>query len=276
MKLWPVHKQGVLGFGKAVEKMIQCLNNTLYTSAVVLRLKEQKVMIKKLGLALLTSAIASMSMASVESVQANLKKNYPNINVQNIQKTEMSGIYSGSLDGEIVYLGEAAEHVIAGSMVRLKDQKNLSAALYVQQNSLDWNKLPLKDAIKSVKGNGKRQLAVFSDPNCPYCKQLEAELNKLNDVTIYTFIYAIKAQSIAPSKQVFCEADPALAWKNLIAKGTQPTLKKSCANPIERNIELGRSLGLQGTPVVIFSNGFKVNGAVPSTTIENMWRELGL
>ena len=117
MKLWPVHKQGVLGFGKAVEKMIQCLNNTLYTSAVVLRLKEQKVMIKKLGLALLTSAIASMSMASVESVQANLKKNYPNINVQNIQKTEMSGIYSGSLDGEIVYLGEAAEHVIAGSLL---------------------------------------------------------------------------------------------------------------------------------------------------------------
>jgi thiol:disulfide interchange protein DsbC len=74
VKLWPVHKQGVLGFGKAVEKMIQCLNNTLYTSAVVLRLKEQKVMIKKLGLALLTSAIASMSMASVESVQANLKR----------------------------------------------------------------------------------------------------------------------------------------------------------------------------------------------------------
>ena len=146
----------------------------------------------------------------------------------------------------------------------------------MQQNSLDWNKLPLKDAIKSVKGNGKRQLAVFSDPNCPYCKQLEAELNKLNDVTIYTFIYAIKAQSIAPSKQVFCEADPALAWKNLIAKGTQPTSKKPCANPIERNIELGRSLGLQGTPVVIFSNGFKVNGALPSTTIENMWRELGL
>lgn len=95
-------------------------------------------------------------------------------------------------------------------------------------------------------------------------------------MTIYTFIYAIKAQSIAPSKQVFCEADPALAWKNLIAKGTQPTSKKPCANPIERNIELGRSLDLQGTPVVIFSNGFKVNGAVPSTTIENMWRELGL
>ncbi len=212
MKLWPVHKQGVLGFGKAVEKMIQCLNNTLYTSAVVLRLKEQKVMIKKLGLALLTSTIASMSMASVESVQANLKKNYPNIR---------------SLDGEIVYLGEAAEHVIAGSMVRLKDQKNLSAALYVQQNSLDWNKLPLKDAIKSVKGNGKRQLAVFSDPNCPYCKQLEAELNKLNDVTIYTFIYAIKAQSIAPSKQVFCEADPALAWKNLIARKNRVPIQLS-------------------------------------------------
>ena len=151
----------MLGFGKAVEKMIQCLNNTLYTSAVVLRLKEQKVMIKKLGLALLTSAIASMSMASVESVQANLKKNYPNINVQNIQKTEMSGIYSGSLDGEIVYLGEAAEHVIAGSMVRLKDQKNLSAALYVQQNSLDWNKLPLKMPLKALKATANANWRFF-------------------------------------------------------------------------------------------------------------------
>lgn len=233
-------------------------------------------MLKKMGLALMISAMTSVTMASVESVQANLKKNYPAINIQNIQKTEMPGIYSGSLDGDIVYLSETAEHVISGSMVRLKDQKNLSMALYVQENSIQWNTLPLKDAIKTVKGNGKRQLAVFSDPNCPYCKQLEAELSKLNDVTIYTFIYPIKPQSVAVSKQVFCEADPAWAWKNLITKGVQPSSKKPCNQPIERNLQLGQRLGLQGTPALIFSNGFKVNGAMPASSIEHMWRELGL
>jgi len=152
----------------------------------------------------------------------------------------------------------------------------LNQDFILKQNSIDWKKLPLQDAVKSVRGNGKRQIAIFSDPNCPYCKQLEAELSKLNDVTIYTFIYPIKTQSIAVSKQVFCEKDPALAWSNLISKGIQPSSKKTCANPVERNLSLGKSLGLTGTPAIIFSNGFKVMGSHPAQEIEQMWKELGL
>ncbi|SDY68681.1 DsbC family protein [Acinetobacter kyonggiensis] len=233
-------------------------------------------MIKKTLALAFVSFISTLSLANVDTVKSNLTKQHPNLKIENIQTTEMKGIYSGSMDGQVVYVGEDTQHILIGSMFRLSDQKNLTKDLMLKQNTIDWKKLPLQDAVKTVRGNGKRQIAVFSDPNCPYCKQLETELTKLNDVTIYTFIYPIKTQSIAVSKQVFCEKDPALAWSNLIAKGIQPSSKKTCGNPIERNLTLGKSLALNGTPAIIFSNGFKVMGAYPAQEIEKMWQELGL
>jgi len=159
-------------------------------------------MLKKIGIFSLFSCVSAMSFANVETLKSNLSQQYPNIQVTNIQPTAMNGLYSASLDNQIIYLDESAQHMFIGSMVRLKDQKNLTKDLVIQQNTVDWKQLPFKDAIKTVKGNGKRQLAVFSDPNCSYCKKLEAEMDKLNDVTIYTFIYPLKAQSIAVSKSI--------------------------------------------------------------------------
>ncbi|ENW96706.1 DsbC family protein [Acinetobacter sp. NIPH 1852] len=232
-------------------------------------------MLKKIGIFSLLSCVSVLSLANVETLKSNLNKNYPNIQVTNIQSTEMAGLYSANLDNQIIYLDDTAEHMFIGSMVRLKDQKNLTKDLVLKQNSIDWKQLPLQDAIKTVKGNGKRQLAIFSDPNCPYCKQLEAELDKLNDVTIYTFIYALKPQSIAVSKQVWCDANPSYAWKNLLQKNVQPKAK-TCANPIDRNLELGRKLGVSGTPTLIFSNGLKMVGGRSAEDIQMIWKELGL
>lgn len=232
-------------------------------------------MLKKIGIFSLLGCVSAFSFANVETLKSNLSKQYPNIQVTNIQPTEMSGLYSANLDNQIIYLDENAEHMFIGSMVRLKDQKNLTKDLVLKQNSIDWKQLPFKDAIKTVKGNGKRQLAIFSDPNCPYCKKLEAELDKLNDVTIYTFIYPLKTQSIAVSKQVWCEANPAYAWKNLLQKNVQPKAK-TCANPIDRNLELGRKLGVQGTPTLIFGNGLKMVGGRSAEEIQMIWKELEL
>ncbi|WP_373683512.1 DsbC family protein [Acinetobacter sp. YH16058] len=215
-------------------------------------------------------------MADVATVSKNVKQQHPQLKLDNIQATEMKGIYSASMDGQVVYLNEDAQHILAGSMIRLKDQHNLTKDLLIQQNSVDWKKLPLQDAIKSVRGKGKRQIAIFSDPNCPYCKQLEAELKKLDNITIYTFILPLKAQSVAPSKQVYCEKNPALAWENLITKAQLPTSQSSCANPVERNIVLAHRLGVNGTPAIIFSNGFKVMGAYPAAQIEQIFKEFGL
>ncbi|EXS21180.1 DsbC family protein [Acinetobacter pittii] len=232
-------------------------------------------MLKKLGILTLLSLTASLSFANVDTVRENFKKQYPNLKISNIQKTEMSGIYSANLDQQIIYVGEDGQHMLVGSMIRLKDQKNLTKDLVLGQNSIDWKQLPLKDTIKTVKGNGQHVLAVFSDPNCPYCKQLEPELDKLNDVTIYTFIYPLKPQSIVVSRQVWCAPNQSYSWKKLIQQGVKP-IAASCANPIDRNLELGKKLGFNGTPTLIFANGFKLVGARSAEEIQAVWKELGL
>lgn len=233
-------------------------------------------MIRQFSLAVLMGLCSAMSMADVATVSKNIKKQHPQLKLDNIQATEMKGIYSASMDGQVVYLNDDAQHILAGSMIRLKDQHNLTKDLLIQQNSVDWKKLPLQDAIKSVRGTGKRQIAIFSDPNCPYCKQFEAELKKLDNITIYTFILPLKEQSVAPSKQVYCEKNPALAWENLITKAQLPTSQTSCANPVERNMALAHRLGVNGTPAIIFSNGFKVMGAYPTAQIEQIFKEFDL
>ncbi|GAA5588347.1 putative thiol:disulfide interchange protein DsbC [Acinetobacter calcoaceticus] len=232
-------------------------------------------MLKKLGILALFSLTASLSFANVDSVRENIKKQYPNLKISNIQKTEMPGLYSANLDQQIIYVGEDGQHMFVGSMIRLKDQKNLTKDLVLGQNSIDWNQLPLKDAIKTVKGSGQHVLAVFSDPNCPYCKQLEPELDKLKDATIYTFIYPLKPQSIVVSRQVWCAPNQSYSWKKLIQQGVRPTVA-SCANPIDRNLELGKRLGFNGTPTLIFANGFKLVGARSAEEIQAVWKELGL
>lgn len=233
-------------------------------------------MLKQLMVLGLSFVFCSSSFASVDNVKVKLAKQYPNIQISDLQATEMSGLYSGTLDHQIVYVDENAQYLFVGSMIRLKDQRNLTKDLAMTKNIVDFKKLPFSDAIKTVKGNGQHQIAVFSDPNCPYCKTLEANLASLNNVTIYTFMYPIKAQSVLPSKKVWCSANKDYAWKNLIQKSIQPTATADCPTPIERNLELGKKLGLQGTPAIIFSNGYKVMGAYPATEIEKIWQQAGL
>ncbi|OTG79782.1 thiol:disulfide interchange protein [Acinetobacter sp. ANC 4558] len=225
---------------------------------------------------LVSALISTFTFANVDTVKRNLEKNYPDIKIDNLQPTEMKGIYSGFMSGQLVYVNDDAQHLLAGTMVRLKDKENLSKNLLIKQNSIDWNALNLNDAVKIVKGSGTRKIVVFSDPNCPYCKNLEEELKKLKDVTIYTFIVPFKPQSIIPSKQVFCEKNPAQAWTDLISKGIQPSSKATCENPIDRNLALARTIGITGTPSIIFSNGFKVSGAYPAEKIEEIFKEFGL
>ena len=233
-------------------------------------------MFKKIIALSLGLILAQSGFANVDTVQAKLAQKYPNLSIKQLAATEMQGLYSGQLDDQVVYINEDAEYLFFGAMMRLKDKKNLTNDLMLKQNTIDFKSLPLKDAIKTVKGNGKRVLAVFSDPNCPYCKTLETNLEQLNNVTIYTFMYPIKTQSVIPSKKVWCSPNKDYAWRNLIQKSQEAPGGSDCANPIERNLQLGKSLGIHGTPSMIFSNGFKLTGAHSAEDIEEAWEELGL
>lgn len=227
-------------------------------------------------MAILLGGLACSSYASVETVSLQLKQKYPNLKIENIQKTPTQGLYSATLENKIIYVDESAENIFVGSMIRLKDQRNLTKDLVLQQQRIDWNKLPLQNAIKVVKGQSQRKLAVFTDPNCPYCKQLEFQLDQLDNVTLYIFVYPIRNGSLQVAKQVWCEPNRAYAWKNLIEKGVKPQAKASCNDPMQSNLTLGQQLGVEGTPTLFFSNGFKAVGVQSKQQIEKLWQEFDM
>ncbi|MNC86356.1 putative thiol:disulfide interchange protein DsbC precursor [compost metagenome] len=129
------------------------------------------------------------------------------------------------------------------------------------------------NAIKRVRGNGKRVIYTFEDPNCGYCKKQQQELTKLSDITIYTFLWPILSpDSIEKSKAIWCSRDRAKAWEDLMLRGVSPQNEARCDTPIEKNMEMARRFGAQGTPAIYLADGRMIGGFVAAERIEEIFR----
>lgn len=191
--------------------------------------------------------------------------------IDKVTKTSVSGIFEVRAGGNVYYTDAGAEHLFAGVILNTRTQKNLTEAANLELAAEEFRKLPVRDAITIVKGTGKRSLVVFSDPNCPYCKQLEPELARLENVTIRLFLYPILgADSVAKSKAIWCAADQAKAWEDWMIRGLRPpTQRADCgAVQVERNAGLGRRLKMSGTPALMFADGKVIAGAASTKEIE--------
>ena len=135
-------------------------------------------------------------------------------------------------------------------------------------SSVSLDHLPLADAIKTVRGNGSRTVVVLSDPACPYCRQLEPELEKLNNVTIYTFL--VPFQGLALPTAIWCAVDRQKAWRHYMLQGDQSLLATAgaCAHPLERNLALAQRLKVRGTPTLFYADGRRSDGYVEAAEIE--------
>lgn len=180
------------------------------------------------------------------------------------------GLFEVLLGGEVLYVDQNVTFVISGRMfdpVTREDltQKRLDVALRV-----DFKSLPLERAIKTRRGDGSRVLVTFEDPNCPYCKRLWQNMQDLNNVTIYTFLYPILSpQSHEKSRAIWCAKDRAQAWDEYMVQGkTPPEPAEGCKHPLDENISLGRSLAINGTPTIVFADGSRSAGAMPLAAIE--------
>jgi thiol:disulfide interchange protein DsbC len=151
--------------------------------------------------------------------------------------------------------------------------QNLTEKRLRELTAVKWENLPLDAAFKTVRGNGKRTLAVFSDPNCPYCKRFEKDLAKVDDITIYTFLFPVLSpDSHEKSKAVWCSADKSKAWSELMLSGTVPGSAR-CDTPIEKIVEFARKYGITGTPTLIFANGERVPGAIRPEQVEKIFAQ---
>ncbi|MFA6014304.1 MAG: DsbC family protein [Gallionellaceae bacterium] len=221
-------------------------------------------------LRLLLIALLSISgaYAAEADVAANLKESLGKQigEVTQVNKSSISGLYEVVTSDHIFYVDETGQFLIDGNLIDLKTRRSITEARSRQLFAVDFNKLPLELAIKKVKGNGSRKLAYFTDPNCSYCKKLERELQAVDDVTLYVFLYPIFDGSAEKSNAVWCSKDKAKAWDELMIKGVIPRSDK-CNSPTVRVLELGKKLKVNGTPALIFANGTINPGYLPAAEL---------
>ena len=181
-----------------------------------------------------------------------------------------SGLYEVLIGGELYYVDAQVNFVIAGRMFDARTREDLTQKRIDTALKVDFKSLPLERAIKTTRGNGSRTIVTFEDPNCQYCKRLWQTMGDLKDVTIYTFLYPIlSADSNAKSKAIWCSKDRAAAWDQYMVGGKAPAAAgEDCKHPIDQNVALGRTLGINGTPTIIFTDGSRAAGALPVPMIE--------
>jgi thiol:disulfide interchange protein DsbC len=182
------------------------------------------------------------------------------------------GMYEVVIESEIVYVDENVDYLLTGHLYDTRSQEDLTAKRSEEVLRVDFSSLPLQLAFKIVRGDGSRPVAIFEDPNCPYCKKLERDIRTLNNTTIYVYLYPILSDdSVSKSKDVWCSKDPADAWARLMLDGRQlDKAPEACKTPIDDVLALGHRLSVTGTPTLVFADGRRAPGVIPLDRVEQM------
>jgi thiol:disulfide interchange protein DsbC len=225
-------------------------------------------------------ALASLSTSPVFAQEATIRKNLSerlsNLpKIDEVSKTPMNGLYEVRMGNEVMYSDAEGNFLIQGALIDVKQKRNLTEERMEKLSSIPFDQLPLKTAFTQVRGNGKRKLAVFADPNCGYCKRFEKDLQKLDNVTIYHFLYPILGDdSKVKSKNIWCAKDKAKTWNDWMINGTTPPTANCDASAVDTIVEFGKKQRITGTPMLLFTDGTRVPGAVPIAQVEKMLADI--
>lgn len=225
-------------------------------------------------LAALTLSLGVAALAQDAVIRKNLAERIPQFKtIDEVSKSPLPGLFEVRINGtDIFYTDAEGNFLIQGSMIDTRQRRNLTEERVAKLSAVSLDALPTKDAFTMVRGNGKRKLAIFEDPNCGYCKRLERDLEKIDNVTIHMFLYPILgADSVEKSKNIWCAKDRAKAWTDWMMREQVPaaTVTPACdVAAITRNVELGRKHKINGTPTLFFADGSRVPGAISVSDLE--------
>jgi len=211
------------------------------------------------------------ALAQEASIRKNLAERIPQLQkIDEVSKSAMPGLYEIRVNGtEIYYTDSEGNFLLQGNLIDTRQRRNLTEERVDKLTAISFDALPLKDAFTIVRGNGKRKLAVFEDPNCGYCKRFERDLQKVDNVTIHMFLYPIlSADSNEKSKNIWCTKDRAKAWQDWMVRDKAAATASCDISAIERNVEIGRKHKITGTPTLIFADGTRVPGAITAAQVE--------
>lgn len=222
------------------------------------------------------AALAVASGAWAQSPEATLRKNLgerlPQFQkIDEVTKTPVPGLYEVRIGNDLFYSDAEGNYLIQGDMLDTRQKRNLTQERLDKLTAIAFDSLPLADAFTLVRGNGKRKLAIFEDPNCGYCKHFERDLQNVDNVTVYVFLYPILgADSVKKSRAIWCARDKGKAWLDWMVRDQLPMGGSCDAAVLTRNMELGKKHRVTGTPTLVFEDGTRVPGAIPSAQVEKL------
>ena len=228
----------------------------------------------KILITLLLFILWSSAHAGENEIRKSLQSKFPGIGkLEHIVKTPYAGLYEVIIDDQLLYTDAQGEYLFEGNVIDAKNRRDLSEERRKVLFAIDFDKLPLELAVKKVKGNGKRKLAIFTDPNCTFCRKLEKELSGVTDVTLYFFMYPIFPGSDEIVRNVLCSGNPIKAWDDWMLSNIAPA-KAVCDTPQTEKVKaLGQKLHVNGTPNLIFGSGIQSPGLLPMEQLEKNLNE---
>ncbi|MBY0483839.1 DsbC family protein [Nitrosomonas sp.] len=208
--------------------------------------------------------------ADEAALRKAIQPHFEDSKIESVKKTPYLGLYEVVVGDEVFYTDAKADYFFFGHVIDTKTRTSMTNERIQEIKAarrVPLDSLPLQSAIKIVKGDGKRRVAIFTDPNCPYCKQLEKELLNVTNVTIYTLLYPVLKGSMELSKKIWCSDDKIKAWDDFMLKGVAPT-SKDCETPLDVLVKSGQENKVSGTPTLVFADGSIVGGMIPAAAIE--------
>ncbi|MDH0863241.1 DsbC family protein [Mitsuaria sp. GD03876] len=226
----------------------------------------------------LAVAMASLGLigcsanANEDTIRKNLSAAMPKeLKIDEVRPAPIPGLWEVRIGNEIRYTDATGQYLVDGEIIDLKNRRNVTQERINKITAIDFASLPLKDAIVWKKGDGKRRIAVFADPNCGYCKRFEKSLQEVDNITVYTFLIPILGgDSPDKSRNAWCAKDNATAWRNWMVDGAGlPTADAKCdSGAIDRNVALSQKIRVNGTPAILFEDGTRAPGALSAQQLE--------
>ena len=225
-----------------------------------------------------TLALLSLTAAAQEAdIRKALGERIPQMDkIDEVRPTPMKGLYEVRIGTDLFYTDAKCDYVIQGELIDTKVRRNLTEDRIQKLTAVAFSALPLKDAFTIVRGDGKRKVAVFEDPNCGYCKRFERDMQNVDNVTVHLFLYPILSpDSAEKSRNIWCSKDKAAAWQDYMIKDKAPAAASCDTSAVQRNLALGKKYKITGTPTLIFANGTRVPGAIGAKDVEKYLSEAG-
>ena len=220
----------------------------------------------------------ALALADEAAIRRVMDSKLGGAKIEGISPAPVGGLYEvryRAADGVHVFYTDAnANYIISGKIFESRTSRNITEERLRKLNAVNFESLPLAQAVKIQRGNGRRVLVMFSDPYCPYCQRFEKALQQVDDITIYVFMYpVIRPELSEQSKAVWCAPDRQKAWLDLALHQKPPAISSACDNPVEKNLQLGRSLGVSATPTLILPTGEKISGGMEADDLRHLLDE---